>query len=541
VNGQTSFIFSRNVAGYQQAHYNTFLDWTKAGGSKFARIQLDSLGMGYTSTGNVDEDWAVQWDRVFDKAEADGIYILPVFSGWFDWNAGAGYSTWKSNPLNQANGGPVQSPAELFQRGSATQTMWMQWMQTLVNRWQGRNNILGWEVFSEVNLASGVTESTGIDFVNSAVELIRAADPTHRPVTASLADVGDWPNFYHETSIDFINIHPYPPSAQLDRYIISGVRNYVATYNRPVLIGESGLNADSPDKYPPKAEIGVRHAIWAAIVSGSMNGRALYWEDSFGIYFPNLGIPWMQKYEAEELPAVNFVNGVNFSGFKPLASTFSSAVWGAAVGNENIVLGWFRDATSEPPDWNIQPVISSQTVTIIVPGTNVDWQVDFYDTETGTTIVGSASVTRQGSKITVTLPDFQDDIAFKMTAQAGTAAATLEVPRNTDAIAGNWIGTISNQAGTFSTSVELSIQPDCEPGKVCGIFAAPQLPCSGELFLKEITPETFVFIEQNATGAASCASGGYEYLQLMADETLSFKYSYAPASGDTSNGILHRP
>ena len=171
-------------------------------------------------------------------------------------------------------------------------------MQSLVKRWQGRKNILGWEIFSEVNLASGVTESSWIDFVNTAAALIRAADPT-RPVTASLADTGTWPNFYKNTSIDFINTYPYPPSAQLDRTILREVRTDFSTYKRPALIGESGLNTDSLDKYPPDAEVGSRHAIWAAIVSGAMNGRALYWEDSFGIYFPNLGIPWLQKYETK--------------------------------------------------------------------------------------------------------------------------------------------------------------------------------------------------------------------------------------------------
>jgi hypothetical protein len=81
IDGKPGFIFSRNISGYEQDHYGTFLDWMKNGGSKLARIQLDSLGMGYTSTGGVDEKWDAQWKRVFDKAEADGIYILPVFSG----------------------------------------------------------------------------------------------------------------------------------------------------------------------------------------------------------------------------------------------------------------------------------------------------------------------------------------------------------------------------------------------------------------------------------------------------------------------------
>ena len=296
-------------------------------------------------------------------------------------------------------------------------------MKALVTHWQGRKNILGWEIFSEVNLASGTTETNGIDFVNTAASIIRANDSSKRPVTASLADTGLWPDFYKNTSIDFINLHPYPPSAQLDRTIISEVRNPLDTYKRPLLIGESGLNAATPDSLEgkitiaPNAQTGIQHAIWAGMVSGAMNGRALYWEDSFGIYFPNLGIPWMQKYETEELPAANFVNGVDFSGFKPLEVTTSSDVWGAAVGNESSMLGWFRDAGSEPPDWNLRPIISKQSVKITIPSSAANWKVGFYNTKDGTTILSSNSVSATGNTITIPLPDFRDDIAFKAYAQ----------------------------------------------------------------------------------------------------------------------------
>jgi len=55
VDGIPSLFFSRNIAGYQQSDYDTFLDWTKIGGSKLVRIHLDSLvgslGLGYTRTG----------------------------------------------------------------------------------------------------------------------------------------------------------------------------------------------------------------------------------------------------------------------------------------------------------------------------------------------------------------------------------------------------------------------------------------------------------------------------------------------------------
>ncbi len=423
LDGTPGLIFSRNIAGTNQVQYQQLFDWTKAGGSRFVRLSLDNLGMGYTNRGAVDPNWAAQWDQILDKAEADGVYALPTFSTWFDWNAGVGYSTWKSNPLSVANGGPAEAPDELLQKDSETQALWLAWMQSVVKRWKGRHNILAWEIFSEVNLVSGATETAGIDFVNRAAASIRSADPMGRPVTASLAETGTWPKFYRDTSIDFINVHPYPPSGELDRTVISMVHNALAAYRRPVLIGESGLSAATPDTpdgkltVAPNASIGIRHAIWAGMVSGAMNGRSLWWEDGVGIYFPALGTPWLEKYATEELAPADFVSGVDFSGFTPLTVSTSSGVWGAAVGNDRSVIGWFRDASSEPPTWDVEAVVSDQTITLTVPGSAASWQVDFYSTKTGTEIVSSTLVTRDGRSVTVPLPDFKDDIAFKMYAQ----------------------------------------------------------------------------------------------------------------------------
>jgi hypothetical protein len=419
IDGQQSFIFSRNLAGYQTSQYFQLLDLTSVGGSKLVRVQLDSLGMGYSNTGVVDDAWAKKWEDIFEKAASNGIYVMPVFGVWYDWNNGNGYSTWKSNPFNEINGGPAKTPTELFISDSATQKLWLGWMKTLIGRWQGQNNIIAWEIFSEVNMAPGTTESKAIDFVNSAALIIHNADTFHHPVTASLADFGNWSGFYRSDSIDFINIHPYPVSGKLDTTIIAEVHSMLANYRKPVLIGESGLSYMTPDTNPPtlttadRADFGVKHAIWAALVSGAMNGRALWWEDGVAIYFPALDLPFIRKYANADLPASNFVRGVDFADFQPLTSTSSSGVWGAAVGNDKMVLGWYRDASCEPPNWNLQPIISKQTVTLTIPGTAANWRVDFFSTKDGTNQLGSIFITRNGQTITIALQDFQDDIAFK--------------------------------------------------------------------------------------------------------------------------------
>ncbi len=320
---------------------------------------------------------------ILNQAQADGIYVIPVFGVWADWNNGKpdyGSPLWQYNPLNQVNGGPVKSPDELFQSGSDTQKHWMEWVKTLVDRWQGRENIAAWEIFSEINIASGapgntdakggVDEPTGVDFTDKAMAVIRTADLQHRAVTLSLAGVyspnDKWAEYYKLDLLDFIEIHPY--SDKLDRELIKQVREYMHKYQKPVMIGELGLWSMTHNE---NASIGIGHAIWAGLVSGAMNGRSLWDNDGYSIYSIQnraTAIQFMQGYATTELPVVNFTNGIDFSGFLPLNSKSSSGVWGAAIGNEKMVLGWYRDASSEPPNWNWRAVITKQSVVITVPG-----------------------------------------------------------------------------------------------------------------------------------------------------------------------------
>ncbi len=423
LDGVQNFLFSRNLAGVTPWQYSQLLDLISFGSSRVIRLSLDSMGTGITPGGEVDEVWAGKWEQVLDDAAAQGIYVIPVFSTWYDWNNGTpdlGYSQWGSNAFNVANGGAAATPADLFLAGSPTQTLWLAWVEKLVQRWQNRENIIAWEIFSEVNLATGSTESTGTAFVESAAARIRAVDSRQRPTTASLAGFDEWPGFLRNDALDFLNIHPYPETAQLDTFIIQKTRQYLTAYHKPVLIGESGLSAATPDSEAGQitiadhASIGISHAIWAGVVSGAMNGRALWWEDGVAIYFPELSFPFMAKNSQAELSASAFVQGMDFAGFAPLPTQSSAEITGAALGNESMVIGWFRDAACEPPDWNLRPIPAGQKVTLTRPGLAQDWQVDFYDPQTGTTILSSAFVAPQGETITLTLPAFTDDIAFKL-------------------------------------------------------------------------------------------------------------------------------
>lgn len=435
VDGRQEYLLSRNVTGKTREDFTTLLEYARQGGTKLLRIHLTHGWWGdpwINKDWTVNEKWAQNWDWFFDQAEADGIYVLPVFAVWADWNTGKpdyGSPLWQYNPLNKANGGPLDSPAKLFEPGSSDQKLWLKWVETLVKRWQGRSNVAGWELFSEINIASAgpgysdangaVSEAAATQFVNAASDVVRTVDTKDRPLTLSLAvsspSTGKWGSYYENDNIDFIQIHPYIDT--LDRELVSSVRKNLDTYNKPVMIGECGLWS-SLQSLEPEANplIGIKHAIWAGVVSGAMNGRSLWVNDGYAIYFTGnrkAAFDYLERYATTELPAAEFVKGTDFAGFAPLESKTTKGVWGAAVGNESNLMGWFRDAGCEPPDYKLKPVLSGQSVTITVSGTAAKWQIDFYSTKDGLTLLGSVDVTCSGKTITIPLPDFSDDIAFK--------------------------------------------------------------------------------------------------------------------------------
>ncbi len=442
IEGKPSFLYGRNITGINAQDFATMLKGAQSGGTKFLRLHVTFGWWGTPWTkgdGQVNPDWLKLWDQFFDDAEVAGIYVMPVFGVWADWNTGQpdlGGSLWQYNPINIKNGGLFSDPTQLFVPDSKLQTVWMGWLAQAVQHWQTRDNIAGWEIFSEVNIATGVASDTnpiggvsepaGADFVNRAAAVIRHVDLKERPITASVAAVFDasdpWNDFFDLSSIDFIQIHPY--SESLDYELIGQIGRYLARYKKPVMIGESGLSAYlTADNIPSGADLALRHAMWAGLVSGAMIGRSLWFEDGYAVYWDSQDRTKSQEYMKRfidlELPAVAFVKGMDFTGYQPLPVQFSgdTKAWGAVVGSEKSAVGWFRDAYCNPPNWPLAGVISGQMVLVTVPGSAEKWQVDFYATSSGTDLIQSITVSRVGNMISVPLPDFKDDIAFKMVAK----------------------------------------------------------------------------------------------------------------------------
>jgi hypothetical protein len=414
VNGRPRFVLGRNPVGTSPRAYDAHFRHAAAAGEQFMRIHFTYSPPG-EKAGEIDAAVLKSWDDVLDAAEKHGLAVLPVLGVWADWNDGSRGETWhawEKNSFNVRRGGPAKRPRELFD-DTPCRKLWLKRLATFVKHWRNRRAIVGWEVFSELDLVTGATEDRAVEFTERAAAVIRAADPWKRPITASQAGINEWPKLLKSAALDFIQVHPYAGGhyrGHLDDLILSAVRARLRKYGKPVLLGECGLDAAPPRgtlDVAPRAAVGIRHAIWAAVVSGAMNGRMLWWQDGYD-QFEKADL--CRHYHQAAAPAAAFVRGVDYTGFEPVSCDLPAGVKGAVLGNGKERLGWFRDARCGPPDWAMRR-LSDQQVAVDAAGKS--WQVEFFDPVTGKS-TGKRQITPRGQRLRIPLPAFRGSVAVKL-------------------------------------------------------------------------------------------------------------------------------
>ncbi len=422
--GVPRLVVGRNPTAMNPAAFAEHFKNMAAAGETFARIHFCHMPRD-EKPGEISAGMLKSWDATLDAAEKYHIAVMPVFGVWSYWNDGTkgeAWHLWNTNPFNAANGGSAKSPAELFEPGTC-RALWMKRLEALVKHWQPRRNIVAWEIFSELDLLTGSSEAKGTAFAVEAAKIIRDADPSHRPVTCSMSGVREWPQLFKSDALDFVEVHPYGDAGRgdLDELILKSVRERLATYHKPVMIGECGLDwrpprgtLDTSDRGP----VGIRHAIWAAMMSGAMNARALWWQDGYD-QFEKADL--CSHYQKIATPAGQFVKDIDCAGLAPVNCTMSPGIFGAMLGSATnsagqgrTIIGWFRDAKCVAPKWAMEPVKDQWAE---LPAREGRWLVEFGDVESGKILESKEVVTRD-EKLRVALPEFCGSVAVRGVLQA---------------------------------------------------------------------------------------------------------------------------
>src|SRR5437763_75367 len=72
VGGRPSLLLGRNPTGSVLDEFKTLLTWAGQSGERIVRIHLTIGRTATAKPGEVDENWALYWDNVFDIAAQNG-------------------------------------------------------------------------------------------------------------------------------------------------------------------------------------------------------------------------------------------------------------------------------------------------------------------------------------------------------------------------------------------------------------------------------------------------------------------------------------
>lgn len=423
-------------------------NWTRIWMTDFARNALEwSAGHFsgfYSGVGTYSLPSAWRIDAFLDLAAQHGLQVQLVLNdhGQFSDFVNA---RWSENPYNEANGGPVPPDRpDLFFSDPIARDLFKQRLRYTVARWGAYTDVLAWELFNEVQFIGTAALNPSNDAgVRAAVQAWHAElsaylaglDPFDHLITTSsdsspLTDV-----IWDLPTINLVQVHDYSgPPTDRDQVIRDVVSDLKVAHHKPVIVGEFGIGSGDPERdFDPVAFGGseadrdhliqgthLHNGVWTAALSES---EAMSW--------------WWGAYVAEDparnrmppdfpvnervFPALDaYLAGEDFPslGLTESSLTTTPDVLAFGLDNGEQAFVWVRDVMNEygsgAGPGNLEGrVISGGEVTIdgMAPG---PYEVDVYHTYRAGGVATTGLETAPGGSLTVSLPDFTRDIAFKV-------------------------------------------------------------------------------------------------------------------------------
>lgn len=388
---------------------------------------------GYAGMGRYSQENAARMDAVLDAALVNGIRINLVIN-----NHGQASPDndreWKDHPWNRENGGLLADPYHLFvdARSLIAQANLRRY---LVARFADHPAILGWKLWSEINLTAlggggrrartieGVPPVTAVQRLatmvawhEGAAAHLHAIDPYRHPVTTHWS--GDYRRPNHEVcalpGIDYICIDAYHSGrasysgSTLVDLIWNGMQDPVrglAKFKKPLLVTEFGGSSGGSTSELLAAELA--SVSWAAMVSGNAGMPFMWWFE-----WIDQGERW-QPFRA----IARFLAGEDLRGSEARAVVLAASGdggpwWARAWVRPGRMLGyvadhrWTGEGGVSPARRGVSVRIGSQ----VAPG---PCRVEWWDAHDGT-LRGVQDLQHPGGPLEIQAPEFVHHCAFKL-------------------------------------------------------------------------------------------------------------------------------
>lgn len=404
------------------ASYAAYIErFAKAGGNAI-EIWMSSWNLAlewrgdwpeFRGLGRYSQARAQRLDNILDIAYAHGVRVNLVIR-----NHGQASERvdreWHNSPYNAENGGVITRAADFFrdQQALAYQDAYHRY---LVARFADHPAILGWKLFSEVNLTAGQTNDVRQWHERSA-QVIAELDSYDHPITTHWSGDFRQPDrtIVAQPGIDYVCIDAYHGRNQSgqgtnvvhlmwDSTQSPAPGRGLMQFGKPVLVTEYGGNWNAA----PIPQLLAEHASapWAALVAGHGGSPMLWWfewVDQNDLWGPYRALSHFVATEDLRHPKARAV----------LLRSSRARSWAAAWARPGHLLGYVCDES-----WTFNGAASTNEPTTITIGSAVqagDMTLEWWDADHGR-LLKTETIAHRGGALTITSPLFQRHMAFKLT------------------------------------------------------------------------------------------------------------------------------
>ncbi|MBI4327284.1 MAG: DUF5060 domain-containing protein [Chloroflexi bacterium] len=266
--------------------YDNWFPALQNAGGNFARLWMAPWAFGIESEPGLltryrlDRAW--QLDYVFRLAEQEGIYLLLCleYHGMFETEPDywGGNNNWPKNPYNAALGGPCPNQNAFFTNATA-KNLYQKRLRYLVGRYGYCTQLLAWEFFNEIdNVYRYLNPADVASWHRQMGDWLRTHDPYRHLVTTSLTGGSDRSDLWTLPQLDFAMFHSYG-LAEPAPGLSAVVQSFLRRYQKPVMIGEFGVNWQGWSRADDPYLRALRQGLWGGLLGGSVGtSMPWYWE-----------------------------------------------------------------------------------------------------------------------------------------------------------------------------------------------------------------------------------------------------------------------
>lgn len=372
---------------------------------------------GFHGLGDYGQENGARLDAVLDEAWRHGIRINLVI-----YNHGMASAKsdrqWPDNPFNILHGGPAADPLEFFTLAESLAYQ-QRYRRYLVARYADHPAILGWKLFSEVNLTAAKGEVCRTWFAQAA-RAWHDLDAYDHPVALHWS--GDWKTPDRAAcalpEMDYICIDAYHRgTSMLAGLIHAGTQdplNNLSRFAKPVLATEYGGSSGGCPPAQLAAELAT--APWAGLMSGNAGAPMTWWwewVDQNSYWQPYTALRAFLHGEdlrsRPDNPAGNVVLSVD-----------DRECWCSAWFRPGRLLGHVLHR-SWATNGGIDPELRSRRITIGEKVAGGTLRVQWHDADRGG-VLDERTINHPGGELTIESPAFARQLAFKLWREDGVAA-----------------------------------------------------------------------------------------------------------------------